>query len=690
MNKIKEPTDVHIIHLNRLYATLSQINQTIVRVHDRDTLFKDICTVSVNYGQFGLAWIGLVDETNQVISPVAFAGNEEGYLTHVNVAVPDKERGKGPTGQAFREGRCVCCQDIATDPNMLPWRDEALKRGFRASASVPIRQNSQVIGVFNVYASEPWVFDEKELLLINEIGVDISFALDVIEKENQQKQVTNALLISEARFRHTLDSMLEGCQIIGYDFNYLYVNDSVAKQGRHDSSELIGRSMIEAYPGIENTEMFAVLTRCMNQRTSQHMINKFIYSDGSNGWFELSIQPVPEGVLILSNDISERIKAEEVLRGNDANLEFAQAMARMGSWERNYVTGNAFWSKEMFRLFDLDPEKELPPFDAIVQLIHPEDRSVFAEIHKQVRETGMPATLEFRKYSNQGKLLHFETRIQRIQRESDHSCFLTGMIIDITERKNAELEIQKLNQTLEDRVAERTSQLEAANKELEAFSYSVSHDLRAPLRHINGYLELLAKRNYTQLDEKGKHYMDSIAEASNQMGTLIDDLLNFSRAGRMEMKPDNMDMNKAINDALIILEQEIKGRAIEWKQAPMPNVYADYAMIRQVWVNLLSNALKYSRKRAVAVIEIGVTDEADEFVCFVRDNGAGFDMNYAQKLFGVFQRLHSVEEFEGTGIGLANVRQVIKRHKGRTWAEGEIDKGATFYFSIPKFKEDRA
>ena len=258
-----------------------------------------------------------------------------------------------------------------------------------------------------------------------------------------------------------------------------------------------------------------------------------------------------------------------------------------------------------------------------------------------------------------------------------------GIFVDLTERKEAEREILRLNAELERRVRERTVQLEAINKELEAFSYSVSHDLRAPLRHVGGYLELLTKRNYQQLDDKGKHYIQSISEASNQMGVLIDDLLNFSRAGRMEMKLDNMDMNKAIKDALAMLEQETKGRTIEWKQALMPNVYADYAMMRQVWVNLLSNAIKYSRKRDVAIIELGFMSEANEDIFFIRDNGVGFVMRYYDKLFGVFQRLHSAEEFEGTGVGLAIVHRIIHRHGGRAWAESELDRGACFYFSLP-------
>ncbi|HBL76205.1 MAG: hypothetical protein A2W90_10070 [Bacteroidetes bacterium GWF2_42_66] len=256
------------------------------------------------------------------------------------------------------------------------------------------------------------------------------------------------------------------------------------------------------------------------------------------------------------------------------------------------------------------------------------------------------------------------------------------------ERDKAEEEIRELNISLEKKVAERTASLEAANKEMEAFSYSVSHDLRAPLRHINGFVELLVKRNGDQLNEKGQHYLNSISEASNQMGALIDNLLQFSRTGRAEMRLTKVDMNKQIEDALTILKRDTTGRKIEWKIDSLPVVLADHALIRQVWVNLIANAIKYTGQRETAIIEIGATGENKEFVFYIRDNGAGFNMNYAHKLFGVFQRLHSNDEFEGIGIGLANVKQIIKKHNGQVWAEGEIDKGATFYFSLPKIQED--
>lgn len=225
--------------------------------------------------------------------------------------------------------------------------------------------------------------------------------------------------------------------------------------------------------------------------------------------------------------------------------------------------------------------------------------------------------------------------------------------------------------------------LEAANKELEAFSYSVSHDLRAPLRHIDGYVALLDKAAGKDLSEKARRYLTTIAQSAQQMGHLIDDLLSFSRMGRAEMLTTRVDLNALLADVLQRLQQDTAGRTIIWEVAPLPIVEGDPAMLRQVFVNLVANAVKFTGTRPEAHIAIGVEfRQAGEAVIFVKDNGVGFDMTYSEKLFGVFQRLHRTDEFEGTGIGLANVRRIVHRHGGRTWAESEPDHGATFYVSL--------
>ena len=256
--------------------------------------------------------------------------------------------------------------------------------------------------------------------------------------------------------------------------------------------------------------------------------------------------------------------------------------------------------------------------------------------------------------------------------------------LEAEQRKQREDEVRRLNRELAGRAAE----LEASNKELESFAYSVSHDLRAPLRHIAGYSELLHRHASASLDEKSVRYMQTIIEAAKRMGHLIDDLLSFSRIGRTEAKKTLVNLDQLVSDAIREVAQDSKGREIAWKVHPLPACYADRSMLSLVIVNLVSNAVKFTRMRPRAEIEIGsVTVDADQFEVFVRDNGAGFSMQYANKLFGVFQRLHPTEEFEGTGIGLATVQRIIHRHGGKVRAEGAVDQGATFYFSLPRTRE---
>lgn len=257
-------------------------------------------------------------------------------------------------------------------------------------------------------------------------------------------------------------------------------------------------------------------------------------------------------------------------------------------------------------------------------------------------------------------------------------------IVDVTEQRRAEEQIRRLNTELEQRVLDRTRELEVANQELEAFAYSVSHDLRAPVRHIAGFTDLLRERTEDTLDEPARRYLSKIAQAAVRMGDLIDGLLAFSRLGRNEMTKHPVDLNTLIGEIVQESTPETKGRTVDWRIATLPVVIGDPATLRQVLTNLISNALKFTRARERTEIEIGCSPDGPETVVYVRDNGVGFDMAFAENLFGVFQRLHRADQFEGTGIGLANARRIITRHGGRVWAQAKPDEGATFYVCLPR------
>jgi PAS domain S-box-containing protein len=280
-------------------------------------------------------------------------------------------------------------------------------------------------------------------------------------------------------------------------------------------------------------------------------------------------------------------------------------------------------------------------------------------------------TLELIARNKGGK--EFPIEISIANWKTTEGNFFTAILRDITTRKDAD-----------DVLKRRTAELEAANKELEAFSYSVSHDLRAPLRHIDGFSALLVDECGATLDKSGRRYVGVISESVKQMGRLIDDLLVFSKMGRVEMRQTQVGMDDLVKEVVGELAGETDGRKIEWEIHPLPDARGDRSMLKQVWVNLLSNSVKYTRPRDVAKIKIGCSTRNGELEFRVEDNGAGFDMKYVEKLFGVFQRLHRAEEFEGTGVGLANVRRIVTRHGGRTWAQSKIDEGSTFYFTLPE------
>ncbi len=390
-------------------------------------------------------------------------------------------------------------------------------------------------------------------------------------------------------------------------------------------------------------------------------------------------------IAIQLGQLFQRKKAEEALHESEERLRLSLTAAKQGLYDLNLITGETVVNKEYANMLGYAVESFVETNEFWQERLHPDDKARTAQIYYDYISGLIPVyNVEFRQRTKDGKWKWILSLGKIVEYDSDNRpTRMLGTHTDITDRKVAEQEILILNELLEQKVVERTRQLEAANKELEAFSYSVSHDLKAPLRHINGFVNLLAKSYKETLPQEGKRYLNTIETAAQQMGTLIDDLLKLSRTSRMEMIKKTVSMDKIVNNALNLVLRTPPNHKIKWIISPLPDAFCDANLLQMVWSNLIENAVKYTQNNSKSTIEIGALDNQLGTVYFIRDNGVGFDMKYADKLFGVFQRLHTEHEFEGTGIGLANVNRIITRHGGKLWAEAELNKGACFYFIIP-------
>lgn len=435
-------------------------------------------------------------------------------------------------------------------------------------------------------------------------------------------------------------------------------------------------------------ELFEILIN-RQQESCRHEVC-YLNKDGGYCWMEVNIHLTLNtndqliGTSGTLNDITERKQAEKQLRLLNSVVINAKDAVVITEAELFDEPGPRilFVNEAFTQMTGYSMEEVLGKTPRILQ--GPKTERVALNQIRNALVTRQPVRVEVFNYCKDGSGFWVELSIVPVADET--GCYTHWIAIqrDITEQKQVEAKICNLNEKLQRNVAE----LAAVNQELEAFSYSVSHDLRAPLRHINGFTDLLQKKAASTLDEKNCRYLKTISESAKRMGNLIDDLLAFSRMGRVEMLNTRVKVEQLIREVQQDLQTDVEGRDIVWEVDPLPEVQGDSSMLRLVIVNLISNAVKYTRTQVQAHIKIGCfPGQHDETVFFIQDNGVGFDMQYANKLFSVFQRLHSSEEFEGTGIGLATIRRIIHRHGGRTWAEGVVEEGATFYFSLPKSRK---
>ena len=386
-------------------------------------------------------------------------------------------------------------------------------------------------------------------------------------------------------------------------------------------------------------------------------------------------------------DITERKWAEEAMRTWNARFKKLSENAPGLIYQFTRRPDGTYFvplaSEGIKDIFGCSPEDVIDDFAPIGRVVYPGDLArVISDIEYSAEHLSY-FTSEFR-VQIPGREIQWIYSKSTPEKLPDGSITWYGFNTDITERIQKEKEILDLNSNLELRVKQRTLELEAAIKELETFSYSISHDLKAPLRHITGFIGLFLENKSKELSKEDLGYLEVISSSASEMGKLVDGILNFSKLNAIELQKTRIRSSEIVQQVIKFFDPEIQNRKITFQVETLPEVKADEELIRQVWINLISNAIKYTMKKPEAVIEIGSSSTDNEITFYIKDNGAGFNMKYAEKLFGVFQRLHKTSDFEGVGIGLANVNRIVTRHGGHCRAEGDVDKGATFYFSLPK------
>jgi hypothetical protein len=519
-------------------------------------------------------------------------------------------------------------------------------------------------------------------LLVRDIrlpdGATLTLCLDITAR----KRAEQALAESEARYRMVSERMLDGILIL-QDARIVHANPAIERLTGFALDELIGR---EFGPLVHPDDRAMVAERHRRRMAGDAFEPRYdiriLTRAGEPVWVQISNARIEwrgrPAVLTVVSDLRERKRAEQALREAYAELEESQARARLGSWTLYPDRWTGHWSAQMYRIFGRDPALGPPPFAEFLRLVHPEDRRLIEDGLREAIRGRATAAFDFRTDPAVLPLRYLTATVNATFRADADRPVVTGTVQDITERKLAEQAIRQLNETLEQRVRERTAELEAALAELESFSYSVSHDLRAPLRAMAGFAHMVIEDEGERLSAEGRRKLAVVEKNAVRMGELVDDLLTLARVSRAGLVRSALDIERLVR----ALATELAPRypAAEIVIGALPPGEGDETLLRQALLNLLENALKYSARAERPRVEVGWDEAAGAY--FVRDNGVGFDMAYAPKLFRPFERLHPESEFPGTGIGLAIVRRVIERHGGRVWGESAPGAGAVFRFTL--------
>ena len=589
--------------------------------------------------------------------------------------------------RAFYPSERPCMADLIVDgavDQIAAWYKD------RCSRSSVVRGAYEATDYFPHMKGGCWLFFTAAPLLDTE--GQIIGAVETLQDVTETRRAEEALRESEQRFHQVAENAQEWIWETDAHGRYTYASVAVRQILGYEPEEIVGRKRFYDLFHPEDAEELkrGALRAFAEKRAFREFPNRNVHKNGTEVWLLTSGMPLLDdrghllGYRGADVDITQSKRAEAALRASEERYRLAQRLSGVGTWEWNVATGEVYWSDEVVSMWGFRSGKFGGAYEDVVGAVHPDDLQRWQENVRACVEDGQEHHIEFRIVWPDGTVRWVAAAGDAERGAGGRAVRMLGVVMDVTDRRLAEEEIRRLNQDLERRVRKRTALLQEANRELEAFAYSVSHDLRAPLRHVSGFAHLLHKHAADALDQPARRYLDHIAEAADQMGTLIDDLLAFSRMGRAELRTVPVDLRRLVEAVVRDMGPDLRGRKIDWRIGELPTVLGDLSMLRQVLANLLLNAVKFTAHRPVARIDVRAREDAGEVVVSVSDNGVGFDAKYVDKLFGLFQRLHRREDFPGTGVGLANVRRIVHRHGGRTWAEGAVNRGATFHFSLPR------